>query len=703
MPKIRVHQPLSQRLTSRKGARISLALVLLVVVVLFGALSGVKAPAGVNVAPPTSESAQVKALTDRFAGSENGSVLIIATRDDQGVLTDQDMAALGELTPVIDGATGQSASQPFASENKRAAVIPTAISLGEDNTATAQYVKELRLALADNPVDGLTLLVTGGSAFGADIAASFEGADFTLLMVTIGIVAVLLILTYRSPVLWIIPLLVVAFADRLATLVTNLVGNVLNLEFDAGIISVLVFGAGTNYALLLISRYREELLKTQDHRVALATAWQGTAPAILASNVTVVLALGTLVFAVIPGTRGLGLSSAAGLLIALAAALFALPPLLAMCGRKIFWPFIPRPGQDKAGVSVWHTVATKVVARPVVALVAGFTLLAVMATGLIGTSVGLTQTEKFRVASESAQGLDILSQHFPAGESQPMTVIVSTPLADEVGQVAREVPGVLRVTPLGESLDGELTQLMVTGLPGPGTPEGLALVQDLRTAVHQVDGANALVGGAVAEDADARAGNIQDLLLIAPLVLAVSFVVLMVLLRSLVAPVLLLVVNVISALAAIGAGSWLSRVVFNQDALDLQVPLLAFLFLVALGIDYTIFLVHRARSEAALHGTKQGMVHAVSKTGGVITSAGIVLAAVFAALGMLPLVTLGQLGLIVGLGVVVDTLVVRTVIVPAIFSLMGDKIWWPKAAPTKTPQDQDQLSEQPPTLVDAAL
>lgn len=705
MPDLRVRPTISERLTSKRGARISLVIVVLAIVALFGALSGGKAPTGISVSPPNSESAQVKALADQFAGSNEGSVLIVGTRDDGGTLGAADIDALTALVPKIDAETGHAASRPFTSEDGHAAVIPTAISLGADNTGTAKHVKGVRAVLADNPVPGLTVLVTGGSAFGADIASSFEGADFTLLIVTIGIVALLLILTYRSPILWIIPLAVVAIADRLASLATDAAGGALGLEFDAGIISVLVFGAGTNYALLLISRYREELLEQDDHRVALANAWKGTAPAILASNVTVVLALATLVFAVIPGTRGLGISSAIGLVIALVAVLFALPPLLAVCGRRIFWPFVTRPGVDRGVSKVWGSIANRVVRRPGVALVAGGTLLAIMATGLFGTSIGLTQTEKFRVASESATGLEMLSEHFPAGESQPMFVIANSASADEVRAQAADIDGIVRVTPLGDSEDGELTKLMVTGEPGPGTPESLELVTELRTVVHSIDGADALVGGAVAEDLDARAGNARDLALIAPLVLAVSFLVLLVLLRSLVAPVLLLVVNVMSAIAAIGAGAWLSRVLFGQDALDLQVPLLSFIFLVALGIDYTIFLVHRARSEAAVHGTRQGMVQAVAHTGGVITSAGIVLAAVFAALGMLPLVTLGQLGLIVGLGVIIDTLVVRTVIVPAIFSLMGDRIWWPSKAPGQEltraaasslpPQNQDDSAEEP--------
>ncbi|EMR00144.1 MMPL family transporter [Paeniglutamicibacter gangotriensis] len=681
MTKSRLSFSLPQRLTSRRGAWVSLVIVLLAVVALFGVLSSAQAPAGNSISPANSESAQVKALADQFPGSDEGSVLIVATHQDGAPLTEADLSAVGAMGPGIDATTGHEASRPISSDDKKAAVIQTSITLGDDNSVTAQTVKDLRTELAENPIEGISMQVTGGSAFGADIAASFEGADFTLLLVTIGIVAVLLIITYRSPVLWLIPLVVVALADRIAGLSTDALGSALGLEFDAGIISVLVFGAGTNYALLLISRYREELLHTEDHRLALANAWRGTAPAVLASNVTVVLSLATLVLAVIPGTRGLGISSAVGLIIALVAVLGALPPLLAVCGRGLFWPFVPRPGNGPTGQRMWGAIASRVVRRPVVALLAGGALLAIMATGLFGTSIGLTQTEKFRVASESASGLETLGEHFPAGESQPMIVIAKSQAIDQVRTKAEDTTGVVRVTPLGESTNGELGKLMVTGEPGPGTPESLALVEELRTAVHSVSGAEAMVGGAVAEDADARTGNMRDLLLIAPLVLAVSFIVLLVLLRSIVAPALLLVVNMVSALAAIGAGSWLSHMLFGQDALDLQVPLLAFLFLVALGIDYTIFLVHRARSEAAIHGTREGMVRAVASTGGVITSAGVVLAAVFAALGMLPLVTLGQLGLIVGLGVLVDTLVVRTVIVPAIFSLLGDRIWWPTAPP----------------------
>ena len=675
----------------------SLSIGLLVMIALFGAFGGAEAPARNAQAPATSESAKAAELLDKFPGSDQQSVLIVASRSDGGELTAADTEALRALAPILfeaddtngaeapnDTADTTSAAEqparapePMLSDDGEAAVLVTPIDVGESNTETAGAIKALRSQLADHTSAGLQLQVTGGPAFGADIAASFEGADFTLLLVTILIVAVLLIVTYRSPVLWLIPLTVVALADGLAGRMTAAAGSLWGLQFDAGIISVLVFGAGTNYALLLISRYREELSRHEDHRLALSQAVRKTAPAILASNITVVLALLTLVLAVIPGTHGLGISSAIGLLIALAAVLLVLPPALAVCGRGVFWPFVPRPGDAKPQGRAWRAIATRVVGRPVRSLVLGLVLIATMAAGLFGTSVGLDQIEKFRVQSESAAGLEVLSAHFAPGEAQPILVVADSDAAEAVVTVAGDVEGVVRAHPAGTSEDGTLVKIMVTSEYLPSSQQSLEQIGELRDAVHAVAGSNALVGGAVATDVDARDGNQRDLWVIAPLVLAVSFVVLVLLLRSLVAPVLLLAIICASALAAIGAGAWLSRVVLGQDALDLQVPLLSFLFLVALGIDYTIFLAHRARAEAITRGTGPGIIEAVAHTGGVITSAGIVLAGVFAALGVLPLVTLGQLGLIVGIGVLVDTLLVRVVIVPAVFGLLGDRIWWP--------------------------
>ncbi|MFE7223986.1 MMPL family transporter [Nocardioides sp. NPDC057577] len=655
----------------------ALGLAVVVMGVLFGVFAGAEAPAQTGQAPADAESTRVSELLEEFPGADRQSVLVVASRDDGGALAPADLDDLERLGVQVGAQAAPGSAGPMVSEDDKAAALTVPVTVGADNAETLEVIKALRTDIAAQAPDGITLQVTGGPAFGADAAAAFDGADVTLLLVTILIVALLLIITYRSPVLWLIPLVVVALADGLAARVTAAAGELWDFGFDAGVVSVLVFGAGTNYALLLISRYREELQRTDDDRLALSTAWQKTVLAILASNLTVVLALLTLVLATIPMTRGLGVPAAIGLLIALVAVLFVLPPALAVCGRRLFWPFVPRPGEARDQGGVWRAVASRVLKRPVVSLLGGLALLAVMASGLFGTSVGLDQVEKFRVQSESAAGLETLSAHFPPGAAQPAYIVADSAAAAEVAAAAGEVEGVVRAQPAGVTDDGSLTKIMVTSDYSPGTERSLDQITDLREAVHPIAGADALVGGAVATELDARDGGERDLLVVAPLVLAVSFLVLLVLLRSLVAPALLLLVNLASAVAAIGAGAWLSRVLFDQQALDLQVPILAFLFLVALGIDYTIFLVHRARADASRLGTRAGVVEAVAHTGGVITSAGIVLAGVFAALGVLPLVTLGQLGLIVGVGVVVDTLVVRTVIVPAIFSLVGDRIWWP--------------------------
>ncbi|WP_341976793.1 MMPL family transporter [Microbacterium sp. LWO13-1.2] len=690
---LRALRSLPERLTSRRGSWIALAIGILALVAVIGALGRASVPAGNAAAPAASESSLAAAEAETFPDADEQTVLLVASRADGAELAADDLEAFAGLLPAIEAETGATASGPIPSEDGEAAVLPVTVEIGDDDEGAETAVHGLRTLLEEHPLDGLTVQVTGGPAFGVDVAAAFDGADFTLLLVTLGIVALLLVLTYRSPVLWIVPLVVVALADQAANKATAAIGTAMGLQFDSGIVSVLVFGAGTNYALLLVSRYRDELTRESDHRRALVTAWRRTGPAVLASNATVVLSLLTLVLAVIPGTRGLGIASAIGLIIALAAVLLVLPPALAVCGRGVFWPFVPRVSEDgsstPAGGRGWRAVATGVARRPWLPLLGGVALLGVLATGVLGASVGLSQAEKFRVPSESAVGLEVLGEHFPPGEAQPMIVLVDSAEADAATEAIEGVDGIIRVTPAGESSDGDRTRLVVTGEPAPGTDESLRLVEDVRKAAHGVAGAGALVGGPVAVDVDARAGNLQDFLLIVPLVLAVCLLVLMMLLRAVVAPVVLLVVNTLSAVAAIGAGTWISRTVFGWDSLDLQVPLLSFLFLVALGIDYTIFLVHRARAEAGSVGTTAGMVNAVASTGGVITSAGIVLAAVFAALGLLPLVTLGQIGLIVGIGVIVDTFVVRTVVVPALFAVIGDAMWWPSRAP-RPPRQREQ-------------
>lgn len=664
-------ETLAQRLTGRRGAALVLVLTLLLVGLATTLLGTAQAPPRGDGYPATAESAIVAGQLRHFPGSGDAPVVLVATKGG-AALSPADTSALADLADDL-GATDAHAR---VSEDGRAATVTVPVPVTEDSAAAVQTIEDLRADVAEHAPADLTVEVTGGPAFGADIASSFDGADLTLLAVTIGVVALLLLLTYRSPVLWLVPLVVVGTADRLAGRVTAAVGEASGLPFDAGIVSVLVFGAGTNYALLLISRYREELHEHADHRAALAVAWRATVPAILASNATVVLALGTLLLASVPGTRGLGLASAVGLAIALVAVLVALPAALALVGRRVFWPFVPRPGDRPGHDGVWAKVARRVVARPGAHLVGGLAVLAVLASGLSGASVGLAQADSFRTASESADGLVTVGEHFPAGSLAPFAVTTRAGSTAATVSALESVDGVTTVVPAGTDGAG-LARLTVIGEPSPGTPASLDLARDLRTSAHAVPGADALVGGGSAELLDARTAAESDLTTVAPLVLLVSLVVLVLILGALVGPLVLLLLNAASALAAIGLGAWLDEHLLGHAALDVQVPLLAFLFLVALGIDYTIFLMHRARAEAGGHGTREGVARAVTRTGAVITSAGVVLAAVFAALGVLPLVVLGQLGLVVGLGVLLDTLLVRTVVVPAATALVGDRFWWP--------------------------
>jgi putative drug exporter of the RND superfamily len=476
-----------------------------------------------------------------------------------------------------------------------------------------------------------------------------------------------------------VPLAVIGFADRVAAVVGSTVAQAFGLTPDgstSGITSVLVFGAGTNYALLLISRYREELSRTENHRDALRVAVRQAGPAIIASNATVVLALLTLAFASSPSTRSLGVQAAAGLVVAAVFVLLVLPPALALFGRRLFWPFVPKLGATALTDSgIWHRIADSVARRPARVATVAIAGLLLLSLGLTATPVGLSQTEQFRVQAESVSGYETLAAHFPSGLTDPARVIASTAKAADVEAAITSTPGVVSATPAGPSADG-LSQWSVVLDAAPASDEAFATVDALRDSVHRAD-PGALVGGSDAQARDAGAAATRDRLVIIPAILAVVLVVLYVLLRSALAPLILVGVTVLSAVAALGLGGWASVHLFGFPALDNTAPLFAFLFLVALGVDYTIFLVTRAREETPEHGTREGIVRAVSATGAVITSAGIVLAAVFCVLGVLPLIVLTQVGIIVGLGILLDTFVVRTVIIPALFTLIGPRVWWP--------------------------
>ncbi|BBY73921.1 membrane protein [Mycolicibacterium parafortuitum] len=665
--------------------RFSWVVALLVVLVsgaLMGLLGGGDSDSQSPVAvPASSESARTDAARAQLPGGDQVPAILVVTRTDSAPLSPADLEAVDTARTRMLAAAGggEAGPPPQVSEDGQAAVATVPLSADLSGFDLTDKVKEIREAAADGLPADLQAQVTGGPAFGADIANSFSGANFTLLAVTAAVVALLLIITYRSPVLWLVPLLVIGFADRVAAVVGSAVAELFGMTPDgstAGITSVLVFGAGTNYALLLISRYREELGRNNSHRDALDIAVRRAGPAIIASNATVVLALLTLLFASAPSTRSLGVQAAAGLVVAAVFVLLVLPPALALFGRKLFWPFIPQVGaQALTDRGVWHRIASAVARRPAVVAVVSIGGLAVLCTGLFATPVGLSQTEQFRVQAESVGGFDTLSEHFPSGLTDPARVIASADRSAEVQRAITATPGVVSAFPAGPEADG-LTQWSVVLAADPASDEAFDTIDALRDSVHQAD-PDALVGGsdAIARDAAGAAGH--DRAVVIPAILVVVLVVLYVLLRSALAPLVLVGVTVLSSVAALGLGGWASVHLFGFPGLDNSAPLYAFLFLVALGVDYTIFLVTRAREETPEHGTRDGIVRAVSATGAVISSAGIVLAAVFCVLGVLPLIVLTQVGIIVGLGILLDTFLVRTVIIPALFTLIGPKIWWP--------------------------
>jgi RND superfamily putative drug exporter len=673
-----------------------LALVTALLGVAFMVLVGGNAAAGQSPqwVPVSAQSAQVEALAKQFPGGDKAPLIVVVSRSDGRVLIAADIAAAQSARDRVQAAAqpGAIAAAPLIpSQDYKAVLAVVPISASLSGLALGDAVATLRTAAASGLPSDLQVHVTGGPAFGADIASAFTGANITLLAVTTAVVALLLIATYRSPVLWLVPLLVVGFADRVAAAVGTSVASLTGLSFDgatSGITSVLVFGAGTNYALLLISRYRQELRRQSAHRAALRHAMRRAAPAIVASNATVVLALLTLLFASTPSTRSLGALAACGLVVAAISVLVILPPLLAVCGRRLFWPFIPHAGDDETLESGgWHRVAEWVGGRPALVAAVAIAVLAALGAGLFGTRIGLSQTEQFRVRADSVAGYTVVAEHFPAGLANPTLVVTPTDHAALVQRAITSTPGVVSATESGRSGSGRTKWSVVIDAP-PSSQRAFGIVAALRDSTRAVD-PHALVGGADAQALDIRDAATHDRVLLIPAILAVILIVLYVLLRSALAPPTLLAATILGALAALGMGGWTSLHVFGFPALDNTTPLFAFLFLAALGVDYTIFLVTRAREEAAQHGARGGMVRAVSATGGVITSAGIVLAAVFCVLGVLPLIVLTQLGIIVGLGILLDTFVVRTLVIPALFALIGDRIWWPtNPAPTKAVEQQ---------------
>ena len=597
---------------------------------------------------------------------------------------------------------GQYLAQPrtaaVPSKDGKALLVPVVL----DSTKAAQTIgtaspllegaKALRKSAADTlSPQGLTVYVTGPGGVAADFVTAFGGIDGILLLVALGVVFLILLVVYRSPVLPIAVLItsifgLVAAAMAIYPLAKN---DAISLSGQSqGILSILVVGAATDYSLLLVSRFREELYEHPSKWVAMAVAWRAVVAPVAASAVTVILGLLCLLLSQLGNTRGLGPIGALGIAGAMVASLTFLPAILLLFGRRIFWPIIPRVDQVHAKHSlprlgIWERVAGLVGRHPrrtwVLTLVALLTCAAFVPTL---KADGITQSQLFLDKVESVTGQEVLASHFPAGSSgSPVQIIAPQAKAGQVLAETRSVSGVasafvVEAPGAPPKVVGGNVLVQATLTPAADSPAAEVVVERLRLSLDRV-GSDVLVGGGTAISLDIRHASERDLRVIIPAILAVIFLVLMLLLRSLVAAVVLVVANVISFAATVGVAAVMFNHVFDYPGSDLSTPLYAFVFLVALGIDYSIFLMTRVREEAGARGTRPGILVGLAVTGGVITSAGIVLAATFSALAVIPILFLAQIAFIVAFGVLVDTLVVRSLLVPAFAHDIGGRIWWP--------------------------
>jgi putative drug exporter of the RND superfamily len=639
--------------------------------------------------PDSAESTRVQELQSDFQPVESIPAVLLWEKSDG--LDDADLAAIGErlraATDVADEAdalAGQP-TPPIPSADGEAvqAFLPLEPDLGDD---LLPLVEELRAAIE---VDGTDSFVTGPAGIFADFSSAFEGIDGLLLFAAFGIVLLILLVVYRSPLL---PLLVIGTAG-LALTAANAVaylladGGLIAVNGQSqGIASILVVGAATDYGLLLTARFREELRREQSKYAAMRIALRQSWEPIVASGATVVLGVLCLLLSDLGSNRGLGPISAVSVILAVLAALTFLPAALTLLGRAAFWPFRPQYGVEPAQGRGWPRVAALVGRRPRRVLVVS--TLALVAAAVFAPTFdadGIPISDTIQGESNGIAGQEALGRHFEAGTGSPTIIVTPEESWQDVAEVAAATDGVASVVPFtaGPPLPGAaplvvdgLVRLHATLAVTPDSVAAIETVQALRTALDDADPA-AIVGGETASNLDARESGARDLRVIVPSVLVVITLVLALLLRSLVAPLLLVATVVLSVGATVGVAALLFDDVFGFPGSDPTILLIAFVFLVALGIDYNIFLMTRAREESQRHGTRDGVLRALAVTGGVITSAGMVLAATFGALSVLPLLFLVQMAFLVGFGVLLDTFVVRSLVVPAAVAIVGDGVWWP--------------------------
>ena len=627
--------------------------------------------------PASAESTQELNLQDKFVSKNLNPAVVVYVRPSGLTPADlrkaaADARAFAALPAVHGRVTG-----PVPSADHKAMETTVGADLGY-NANISGFVNGLQSTAARGD-PGLGAHIAGPAASAADEVKIFKGIDSTLLYATLAVVIILLLLTYRSPVLWILPIVSAGVALTVAEAAIYLLtkhGLTVNGQ-SGGILVVLVLGASTDYALLLVARYREELRRHTDRHEAMAVALRRAGPAIIASAATVIAGMLCLMVAESADISGLGPVAAIGIAVGLLAMITLLPALLVIVGRWVFWPVRPRFGSDEPTRSgFWARVGRLIARRPRAVWSVTAVLLAVASLGLIGFKVGtLTTAQSFRGQPESVAAEAVLAQHFPAGAGEPVAVIGRAAAASRLASALRGAGGVQAVS--HPAVKDGLVYLQGTLASKPDSAAAYSTVGRVRTAVHAVPGADARVGGATAVTMDVEHYATRDRNLIIPLVLFVVLLILALLLRAIVAPLVLIGTVVLSFTTALGLSALAFRYLFSFAGADVSMPLFVFVFLVALGIDYNIFLMTRVREEAKRSGTRQGALSGLAATGGVITSAGLVLAGTFATLGTLPLVILTEIGFAVAIGVLLDTIIVRSVLVTALNLDIGDRIWWP--------------------------
>lgn len=658
-----------------------------------GQLSKVQENDNAAFLPETAESTIASEEYTKFIGTESVPTIVVFER--AGGLTQADEAAMADLVEEVEAVEDVDAAAvqgPIPSADGTAAqvVVPLATSDGEALEAAIVNIREV---LEQTP-DGLTAVVGGPGGILGDFIEAFGAIDGILLLVALSVVLVILLVVYRSPVLPLVVLISAVLALGIASAVIYALakGDVLTLNGQSqGILFILAVGAATDYSLLIVARFREELRDHESKYDAMRAAWRASLEPVLASGATVILGLLCLLLSDLASLQGLGPVGAIGIAGAMFAALTLLPSALVLLGRRAYWPVRPSYGSEHTyTLGIWGSVARLVGKRARVVWTVTFLVLAGFAAFVPTLNEDpVPQTEQFLTRVDSVRAQEILDRHFESDQSSPAIVIVPEADLAEAADIAEGHDGVaeqgVMPLPAGTPTPGEQPEprvvdgegvLLVTLAANADSVAATDTVRELRAELDEVS-EDIVIGGQTATLLDTRDTVDRDRRIVIPAILLVIFVVLALLLRALLAPALLIVANVLSFGATMGISALLFNHVFDFPASDPSTLLIGFVFLVALGIDYSIFLMTRVREESIRQGTHPGILKGLSVTGGVITSAGVVLAATFAALGVLPLLFLAQIAFIVAFGVLLDTIVVRSLLVPALSYDLGPAVWWP--------------------------